>query len=536
MLNEKWKKIVNSPEASAILKLMLHIHDLCDQEGDVSEYLPTLLHQVAQLLDVQTAAITVKDHERDQSILARYDRGEPPVTGDALIDIAKNVVKSRQRSTSCPARSVHNLLAVPIMKSNKVLGTFILANKSSGDFGEYDDIVVTLVESRVDAVIYDWLNQQEHLRVSTENQVIKELDKIREEVEDRGEALDRMITTLLESVNAQIGFISIYDPAKDRHIPGGKVIQGSRPMSNKDYNIVGKLIRRAKEEHQTIGLEDIPDSGIDSIIVVPLFLNGHHRFLGAMVLINKVDHSSFTTKDRHLIHSVTRIINNYIFQEEKFKRLMSLVSDEAKRDVEEELLGYRSDKSTGQRMEITMLFADIRNYSETIQSQDPTTTVRMLNDFFSAITPIIVAHGGTIDKFVGDEVVALFLHPTPSGSHQLMAVEAALAIQEELRHFNKEWELTGRPVINIGIGIHTGHVVLGQIGSYERKDFTAIGPNMNFAARLQSFAGPGEIIISEKTYLGLTGKVMARRTNPLNIKGFEESIAYHVEGHTPEQF
>ena len=118
--------------------------------------------------------------------------------------------------------------------------------------------------------------------------------------------------------------------------------------------------------------------------------------------------------------------------------------------------------------------------------------------------------------------------------HQLLAVETALEIQAELARLNKEWEITGRPVISIGVGVHTGEVVLGQIGSFDRKDYTAIGANMNFAARLQSLAKPDQIIISEATYVALTGKVMARRIGPFEIKGFGENLAYLVEGRSPD--
>lgn len=534
-MTDKWTKIVNSPEASAILKLVLHIHDICDHEGDVSEFLPTLLHQLAQLLDVQTAVVTVKDGEHEQRILARYDRGSLNIDEKSILDIGIQVTSSmsKLRETS-HSQKIKNVLAVPITKTKKALGAFVLANKSIGNFSEYDDIVVTLVEAKMDSVIYEWLKRQEHRLISTENRVIKELDNIRDETEEQGEALDRMITTILESVNAQIGFITLYDSENDRHLPGGKILRGARPMSQSDYKQVGNLIRKAKEEHITVLEQNLPNSEIETILVVPMFIGG--RFLGSTVLINKDDDAHFTMQDQNLVESVTRMIDNYIFQEEKFKRLMMLVGSEATKDVEEALMGHRSDKSTGQRMEISMLFADIRNYSKKTKDMDPTTTVRMLNDFFSAVTPIIVSHGGTVDKYVGDEIVSLFIHPTPSGSHQLMAVEAALAMQDELEQVNKEWELTGRPTIEVGIGIHTGEVVLGQIGSYDRKDYTAIGTNMNFAARLQSVAGPGEIIISESTYLGLTGKITARRVGPFPIKGFGDIVAYNIEGRSPESF
>ncbi len=534
-MTDRWQKIVNSPEATALLKLVRHIHLLCDHEGDVSEFLPTMLHQLAQLLDVQTAAVTVQDVGSKQRVLARYDRGQSVISDETLRTIGERVSHTKSKITRWPNGDIiRNVLAAPISKSNKVLGAFVLANKSSGDFSEYDDVVVTLVESNMDHVIYDWIRRQEHRLVQTENRVIKALDDIRDETSDQAEALDRMIKTVLDSVGAQIGFITLYDSEKDRHLPGGKVLRGARPMSQKDYKMVGNLVRLVKEERKSFFKRNIPDSEMDCVLVVPMFVGG--RFLGATVLINKEDNSHFGMQDLQLVESVNRIISNYIFQEEKVKRLSKLIGTEARRDVEEALMGHRPDQSTGQRMDISMLFADIRGYSRLTRDMDPTTTVRMLNDFFSAVTPIIVSFGGMVDKYVGDEVVALFTQSNPTGTHEQMAVEAALAMQEELKKLNIDWEVTGRPTINIGIGIHTGEVVLGQIGSYDRKDYTAIGANMNFAARLMSVAGPGEVIISERTFTGLAGKIAARRVGPFDIKGFGRKQAYLVEGHSPEQF
>lgn len=535
-MTDRWNKIVQSPEASALLKLVMHIHDLCDHEGDISEFLPTMLHQLAQLLDVQTVAVTVEDAEHKQRVLERYDRGNIKIEDKTIRRIGIEVTTTHEKVTHPVEDDKHikNLLAVPITKSNTVMGAFVLANKSSGAFTQYDDIVVTLVEARMDSVIYDWIKRQEHRLISIENRVIKALDSIRDETEDQSEALDRMIETVLESVDAQIGFITLYDSDGDRHLPGGKVLRGPKPMSQQDYKLVGDLVRQAKESHEPFIKDNLQNSEIECMMVVPMFVSG--RFLGATVLINKNDGTEFTKQDLQLVQSVTRIIDNFIFQTERVKRLSQLIGSEATKDVEEALMGHRADKSTGQSREISMLFADIRDYSKLTKDMDPTTTVRMLNDFFSVVTPIVVQHGGMVDKYVGDEIVALFTQSNPTGSHELMAVEAALAMQEELKSFNIEWEATGRPIIQVGIGIHTGEVVLGQIGSYDRKDYTAIGANMNFAARLMSVAKSKEIIISEKTYMGLAGKITARRVGPFEIKGFGEKMAYMIEGYSPEQF
>lgn len=535
MTTDKWNRIAKSPEAASLLKLALHINDICDHEGDISDFLPSLLHQLAQLLDVGSSAITVINHEKNHQILGKYNRLESEVDDKTLISISEETADKNGLITDPNGfNGIENVLSTPIRKTDRILGCFILANKSNGEFNDYDNIVVTLVEAQMDYVIDAWIRKKNQLLIETENRVIKELDKIRDESEDQGKALDEMIRTILDAINADIGFITLYDSEGDRHLPGGKVLRSNRPMSQSDYKQVGELIRKAKFEQTTIKYGKIPNSEIDSILIVPMFLTG--LFLGAIVLINNNAHTLFSGQDKSFVESVAGIIDSFIFQEEKFKRLMKLVGREATRDVEEALMGHRPDTGTGKRTEITMLFADIRGYSKLTKDMDPTTMVRMLNDFFTAITPVISSFHGVVDKYVGDEIVALFTKSTPKGNHQLLAVNAAMAIQHELARINHEWELTGRPKIQVGIGIHSGDVVLGQIGSFDRKDYTAIGANMNFAARLQTVAGPGEIIISEETYIGVTGQIMARRVGPFQIKGFGDKTTYLVEGESPEQF
>lgn len=529
-----WTKIANSPEAAAILKLVLHIDQICNQEGDAKEFLPTLLHQLAQIVGVHSVIITIHTEQGKQAVFSRYDRGEIQLDEKEALNLANQVDESRKWIERYePETKLKNILALPIKKLDRILGCMILANKSTS-FTEYDRMVVTVVEARLDNVIDEWLKAREQKILSIENRVMKELDRIRDETEDQGEALDKMTALTLDAVGAQIGFITLYDSEKDRHMPGGKILRGNRPMSQSDYKTVGDIIRQSKEKRQPITAGKLVNSEIESIIVAPMFFS--RLFLGAVVLINKENGEPFTRDDKRIIESVTQIIDSYIFQEERYKRLMMLVGTEASRDVEEALMSRRPDTARGQRLEITMLFADIRDYSRKTKTMDPDTVVRMLNDYFNAITPVITTHNGIVDKYVGDEVVALFTHSTAAGSHHLLAVEAALALQAELERVNREWELTGRPTIEVGIGIHSGEVVLGQIGSYERKDYTAIGANMNFAARLQSIAKPGEIIISESTYVGLTGKITARRIGPFNIKGFGEIMAYLAEGKSPDQF
>ncbi len=283
-------------------------------------------------------------------------------------------------------------------------------------------------------------------------------------------------------------------------------------------------------ERKTIALHNIVNSEMTSLLVVPMYIST--RFMGATVLVNKKDYAPFSGSDKKIVNSVNRLVNNFIFQDTKFNELTKLIGSEAKKDIEQSLNGHGVVKSEGESKNITMLFADIRNYTKLTKDMSPKETVSMLNDFFSVITPIITKHGGIVDKFVGDEAVVLFGLVENEDDHAVAAVKTALEINEELRQMNRSWKSVGknRPDIQVGIGIHTGDVVVGQMGSPDRKDFTAIGANMNFAARLMSVAKEREVIVSKSTYIRLAGKFSAKRVGSVTIKGFGEYEPYCIQG------
>ena len=108
------------------------------------------------------------------------------------------------------------------------------------------------MEARLDNVLDEWLERQKHRHVALENKVMKELDRIRDETEDQGQVLDDMIATILDAVDAEIGFITLYDAEKDSHLPGGRIIRGNRPMSQDNYQQVGERIREAMESQMLL--------------------------------------------------------------------------------------------------------------------------------------------------------------------------------------------------------------------------------------------------------------------------------------------
>jgi adenylate cyclase len=154
----------------------------------------------------------------------------------------------------------------------------------------------------------------------------------------------------------------------------------------------------------------------------------------------------------------------------------------------------------GKTQSATILFADIRGFTPMAEKSPPEIVVNVLNRFFSAMTEIIFANLGTLDKYLGDGLMAIFGAPYQSEDDAINAVNAAIAMQRRLIKLNTELKKLGFATIEVGIGINTGEVTVGCVGSQRRMDYTAIGSAVNLSARLMQDAKGKEILISESTY------------------------------------
>jgi adenylate cyclase len=190
-------------------------------------------------------------------------------------------------------------------------------------------------------------------------------------------------------------------------------------------------------------------------------------------------------------------------------------------------------KLGGERRNITVLFSDVRGFTKFSESRQPEEVVAMLNEVLSLQVNVIFKYNGTLDKFVGDEVMCFFGAPSTrhQKDHALVAVRTALDIQAEMDKLRQKLTQGQKEAVQIGIGINTGDMVVGNMGSSQRMDYTVIGDNVNLAARLCSAAGHGEIIISEFTYAMVAENVIAEKLEPIMVKGKAKPISiYRVTG------
>jgi adenylate cyclase len=159
----------------------------------------------------------------------------------------------------------------------------------------------------------------------------------------------------------------------------------------------------------------------------------------------------------------------------------------------------QSFKLGGVNQTLTVLFADIRAFTRLAELAPPEKIVQLLNRYFSAMSDVIFKHGGTLDKYIGDGLMALFGAPAVTLADAGNAVVAAVEMQRGMTNVNNDLLAGGLPEINIGIGLHTGEATVGYIGSERRSEYTAIGDAVNLSSRLEGAAQPGQILVSEET-------------------------------------
>ena len=178
----------------------------------------------------------------------------------------------------------------------------------------------------------------------------------------------------------------------------------------------------------------------------------------------------------------------------------------------------------GRKEEVTILFSDIRGFTSLSETLEPKDVVALLNEYLTVMTPIVFQNHGIIDKFAGDEIMAYFGAPVYPEDHAWRAVKTALEMQEALVPLRERWHSEARPDVQIGIGINTGKVIMGNIGSELRMDFTLIGDDVNIGARLCSKAEAGETLISASTYKATYQRIEVEESREIMVKGKSKPI------------
>ena len=286
---------------------------------------------------------------------------------------------------------------------------------------------------------------------------------------------------------------------------------------------VALLSQDAATDAQFLGAESIVTQGVRSTICAPLITESN---VHGVIYADRLDPFAAFTPDH--LELISAVAAQTAVTVEMVKAHRRLAREEVARAnysrfmpeyvVKQLLNNPDSFRLGGVNQKITVLFADIRGFTAISEKENPEKVVTLLNKYFTAMTEIIFEHGGTLDKYIGDGMMAIFGAPTASDEDALNAVKAAVTMQKRIKTLNDELKAESLGQISIGIGLHTGVATIGYVGSDKRSEYTAIGDTVNLASRLESNARGGQILMSEAAHEASGGRIPVNQLEPLTVK------------------
>ena len=313
-----------------------------------------------------------------------------------------------------------------------------------------------------------------------------------------------------------------------------------------DWRVPSAIARKAVEERVAVLLENVPvdlagdgtilHHRVQSALCAPL-LGSHGSLLGLIYLDNLGATHSFSEEDLEFLTAFSGMAAVSLENSRLVERARreAVVLSNFQRYFAPDLAQQIADQEEavqlgGSKRRVTVLFSDIRGFTSLSEAMSPDEIASLLTEYFTVMVEIVFEHGGTLDKFIGDALMALWGAPLSRDDDADRATRAAMAMQRALKELNEEWSAQGRTTLSIGIGISAGDVFAGNIGSDRRLEYTVIGDAVNTAARLCSEAGPGEILISGSLHRALADPPRVEALEPLPLKGKAQAVpVYHVE-------
>ncbi len=365
-----------------------------------------------------------------------------------------------------------------------------------------------------------------------------ELEEIFEKATDlifRGTPADRVVAMLAEETpDGKIDITSLYQVgAKTRDESIEKLtakLTVSRTITQKVMSEgMAILSQDAKTDEQFQGAESIVSQGVRSTICAPLITASN---VHGVLYADRLDPFAAFSPDH--LELISAVAAQTAVTVETVKAHKRLAREEVARAnysrfmpeyvVQQLLENPDSFKLGGVNQTITVLFADIRGFTAFSEHEKPERVVAVLNQYFSIMSEIIFDHGGTLDKYIGDGLMALFGAPTATIADPVNALMAAVTMQKRLIDLNAELTAAGYSSVAMGIGLHTGEATVGYIGSEKRSEYTAIGDTVNLASRLESNSIGGQILISEATALAAGNIFPLTKREPLTVKNRVQAV------------
>jgi adenylate cyclase len=371
-------------------------------------------------------------------------------------------------------------------------------------------------------------------------QVLVQVARAMLQSDDLNSLLNTVMDMVFKYLPVERGLIILFDEDGEPVPKLTKFIEGADaqdiPISRTILKMVAEqqvalMTSNALEDARLLGGKSIAIHGIRSAMCVPLW--NRNRVIGAVQVDSPIHIGRFTEEDLDLITALANFaavaveraqLAEKIEQERKIRSKMERYHSPAV--IDEIVKGAAAADGDEVRIaDVSILFADISGFTTVSETKKPEEVASFLSNFFSAAVDAIFAYGGTLDKFIGDAVMAFFGAPIHQDDHADRAIMAGLMMMERVEKWNAEREREGLPPVRIRVGINSGPAVVGNVGTEKRVDYTVLGSSVNIASRLESgVAKPGQLVISKPTLDRVVGSFNTEALGEFALKGLQQKM------------
>jgi adenylate cyclase len=474
------------------------------------------------LLDRETGELELKAIDDRHDLFRRLGADRARGMLERVLEVQDQILVER---LSKAGAGIHVAAAPIIMGRDERLGALLLAREQPA-FGADEVTLLETAESQIDSAVIQGYAYHDLQQRNKELEAIYRIDHIRDRHLSFDEMLDHVLRELRDVVEVEMAFVMLYSRAGHRlelracsHDDLFRVSPGAE--------LIDRAAHESLERNELVCRNEL-EGELRSLLCLPLILND--EIIGVLGVANRLGARGFRDEDCRLLYAIASQMDTAIFESLERRRLRQVLERSVDPRVMERLLANPDvDFLKGERAVLSVLYADLRGSTSLSESTAPELVVEFVNDYLARMTEVVLSHEGTLDKFVGDEVIALFGAPFPQDDHALRAVRVALEMQRAHQGVMESWRARRVDPAPVGIGIASGELTVGEMGCPQRTDYTAIGRAANLGARICSVAQPGQVLVSQDTYNLLRGRVEATPISGLQLKGIGDDVtAYHV--------
>ncbi|MEM8856923.1 MAG: adenylate/guanylate cyclase domain-containing protein [Chloroflexota bacterium] len=514
-----------------ILNMVMAIDAIRDNHPNPAEMVEKIVDYVAQSYETDVCLMALLNHETEQiEVQAIQERPGAAAEMTSLLT-APEILYSAMglngitiwRKDSQPAdiplpQHVEVAVMPIILKKNEPLGVMILACRERS-FSDTDVECLEYIEDHIDSAVIQGHNYYELEHRNKQLELINKIDQIRDQHLPVDQMLSTVLKILIQEIPSEQGYAMLYDQSDE-----SLVLRASTSESLfSALEFVGQLTSMAKQtlKDGTLFLRNhLNHDKLDSIMCLPLILR--NKIIGVLGLINRQSDDGFLMRDAQLFTAAGSQVDTALYETMEKRHLRMVLGRAVGPHIMDRILQSEYDVLKSERMTITVLYADIRESTQMAEETEPELLVGFINDYLHTMNEIIIGHEGTLDKFIGDQVMALFGAPIPQADFAHKAVNVAQEMQWAHADLMERWSRKGIKPRPIGIGIATGELIVGEMGSTQRMDYTVMGNAANLGARICSTAAGGEILMCSETFETVRGTITAVQLEPMQFKGVQQ--------------